>query len=418
LGEDAETRRGLGSANLIGRDVALKISLSEYRDRQRRLAAALGAAGLDGAIVVSRGGATYDRHANVYYLTGHYQHYSYLPDSPGLFSGRAHTIFVITSQGENVLCVSVPEYEAAELAADEIHHSARFMDTVVDALQELNLSSGHVGLIGADVLPTNQWLALKEAAPKVQWENSDELILRLRRIKSTAERELIRHAASINRRAVTALLRAIVPGITEAEAISEAAKIIISEGAGIYYASISSGDKTWQWTSSPLPGFSTRVLQRGDLLRFDIGIVRHGYLSDFGRAMVVGPANEEQKRLINTLHAGLDATIAAVGPGVSVREVIAAGDNMLTSLGVTSGEPKPGMIVASYPAHWGHALGLGWERPWMTADETLTIEPGMYLAIERALTLAGVGTVAAEQNLLVEEQGTEILTEGPEGRWS
>ena len=91
---------------------------------------------------------------------------------------------------------------------------------------------------------------------------------------------------------------------------------------------------------------------------------------------------------------------------------------MLARLGVTSGEPRPGMIVASYPAHWGHALGLGWERPWMTAGETLIIQPGMYLAIERALTLAGVGTVAAEQNLLVGEQGIEILTEGPGGRWS
>jgi hypothetical protein len=42
----------------------------------------------------------------------------------------------------------------------------------------------------------------------------------------------------------------------------------------------------------------------------------------------------------------------------------------------------------------------------------------MYLAIERALTLDGVGTVAAEQNLLVGPVGVELLTGGPSGTWS
>ena len=54
----------------------------------------------------------------------------------------------------------------------------------------------------------------------------------------------------------------------------------------------------------------------------------------------------------------------------------------------------------------------------MVADETLVVAEGMYLAIERALTLAGVGTAAAEQNLLVERDGVELLTGGPAGIWS
>jgi Xaa-Pro aminopeptidase len=199
--------------------------------------------------------------------------------------------------------------------------------------------------------------------------------------------------------------------------MAEAAKIIIGEGAGIYYAAISSGEMTWQWASSPLPGYSARKLRKGDLLRFDVGIISEGYLSDFGRATVVGPPSNQQQWLIDTLHAGLDAAIDAVRPGASVRGIVATGDDMLQRLGVASGEARPNVIVASYPAHWGHALGLGWERPWMTANETLPIQPGMYIAIERALTLQGVGTAAAEQNLLVGEQSVEILTEGRKGRW-
>ena len=39
----------------------------------------------------------------------------------------------------------------------------------------------------------------------------------------------------------------------------------------------------------------------------------------------------------------------------------------------------------------------------------------MVLAVERAITLDGVGTVAAEQNLLLTDTGTELLTAGPAG---
>lgn len=42
----------------------------------------------------------------------------------------------------------------------------------------------------------------------------------------------------------------------------------------------------------------------------------------------------------------------------------------------------------------------------------------MVLAVERAITLAGVGTVAAEQNVLLTEAGAELLTAGPAGRWT
>jgi Xaa-Pro aminopeptidase len=389
----------------------------EHKKRQRRFAGNLAKAGLAGAIVVSRGGATYDRYGNVFYLTGHYQHYSYLPDSPGLFSGRAHTAFVINADGKNVLCVSVPEFDPSTLTADRIGHSESFVATLAEAIGSLNLSSEKLGLVGIDVLPANQWLALNAAVPQARWQPCDELLLSLRRVKSPAEMDLIRGAAATNRRAVTALLQAIRPGVTEAEAMAEAARILVGEGAGIYYAVVSSGDKSWQWATSPLPGYSNRVLRDGDLVRFDIGIVKDGYMSDFGRAVVVGQASAAQRRLIDTLHAGLDAAIGAIRPGVAVRDVVAAGDEKLRNLGVISGDPRPGVVAASYPAHWGHALGVGWERPWMTADESLSIEPGMYLAIERALTLQDIGTVAAEQNLLVHDRDIELLTEGANGRW-
>jgi Xaa-Pro aminopeptidase len=163
------------------------IEAAEYRGRQRAFADALGQAGLAGALVVSRGGATADRYASVRYLTGHYQAYSYLPDSPGLFSGRAHTAFAISATGQNVLCVSVPEYDAATLVADDIRHAPEFTAGVADALTSLGLVGPGVGIVGEDVLPLRMFRGLLAHLPSLDLTACDELLERLRRIKSPAE---------------------------------------------------------------------------------------------------------------------------------------------------------------------------------------------------------------------------------------
>ncbi len=394
------------------------IGRAEFRERQSRFAEALGSAGLDGALVVSRGGSTLDRYAQVLYLTGHYQHYSYLPDTPTLFSGRAHTALAISASAATILCVSVPEYEAAEIVAGDIRHSADFVGTIAGALASLGLNNGKLGLVGADVLSLRDWRHLAGRVSAATWTDCDERLDRMRRIKSPAEMAIVRQAAAIHRRATTALLDSVDEGRTEAELVAALAASAIAEGCGIYFASLSSGETTHRWTSAPLPGFSTRVLRKGDLLRFDTGIVHRGYLSDFGRAVVVGPASEAQRRLLDTLHGGLDATLDAIAPGVPVRAAVAAGEAALARLAVVPAGRGGDGIVSSFPVHWGHGLGLGWERPWLTEDESSSFEPGMVIAVERALTLPGVGTAAAEQNILVGETGIELLTGGSRGRWS
>lgn len=397
----------------------MPIARAEYEARQRRLADDLRAAGFAGAVVVSRGGFTVDRASDVLYLTGHYQAYVYLPDNPPHWSGRAHTVFVIRPDGENRLVVSTPEFDPAAIAAGAIRQGEDFAAEAIAAVHSLGLARGRVALIGADVLPARLWRRLSDALPEIEWEDADELVARRRRVKSAAELALIRQVVGINRRAVTAFGEAVAPGRTEADAVAAAQAVAAAAGAGIYYAAASSGEMSWAYASSPQPGFSRRTLRTGDLVRLDLCIVAEGYYSDFGRTFVVGEPDRDQRRLLDTLHGALDRTIAAIRPGQPANAVVEAGDRGLAELGVALGAPaRPGQIAASYPAHWGHGLGLGWERPWMVADETMEIREGMYLAIERALTLEGVGTVAAEQNLLVTATGVDLLSAGPEGTWS
>jgi Xaa-Pro dipeptidase len=394
------------------------IEPSEYRERRGRFAERIGAADKDAALVISRGGGTFDRFANVFYLTGHYQSYSYLPETPGLFTGRSHAVLVVSASDEAILCVSVPEVDRDRVAADDVRYGDDFAVTIAQACRDLGADPARLAVVGLDVMPAQMWLQLRELLGFQALHDVEDELAELRRIKSPAEQSLVRAAAATGRRAVTTFLTMICPGASEAEAVAAATATAVADGAGVYFAAVSSGPRSGYYSATPLPGYGTRRLEDGDLVRIDLGIVLEGYLCDFGRTAVAGTPSKEQDRLWVTLTEALDRVMDCVSPGMATAELVAVGDDALASAGVGMATAGPSGMYASYPAHWGHGLGLGWERPWLAGSETLTLEPGMVLAIERAVTLDGVGTAAAEQNLLLTETGVELLTAGPNGRWT
>src|SRR6188472_1645872 len=83
-----------------------RISREEYSERQHRARELAERAGASGVVVIGRGGGTYDRHGDLWYLTGHYQTFPYLHDRPPLWSGRAHAVLVLPVEGESLLICS------------------------------------------------------------------------------------------------------------------------------------------------------------------------------------------------------------------------------------------------------------------------------------------------------------------------
>ena len=395
----------------------MRIDRQEYLRRQKAFQSQLQEEGCQGAIVVSRGGGTFDRHADVYYLTGHYQTYPYLPAAPPLWSGRAHTALVIGAGGPSILCVSTMEVES-DVCCDDVRHSGDFLTTLIEAVRDLGLT-GRVGLCGGDTLPWDLGTALFSELPGLDVVPADELLGGLRRIKSPDELDAVRRSARVGREAMTALLSAVRPGTRESEVVAAAVEIVVASGAGLYYATCSSGPQIGAFTSQALPGYSTRVLEAGELIRVDLVTVLDGYLCDFGRTMAVGEPSARQAQLIDTTHRGIDAVIEALRPGLTVRDAVCAGDRVLADLGVAvDGEATEAQISAAYPPHWGHGLGLGWERPWLVGDEEMEIQAGMVIAVEHALSSNGIGVALAEQNVIVTSSGAELLTAGPEGPWT
>src|SRR5260370_9639302 len=131
---------------------SVSIDPSEYRERRRRFAERIGAADKDAAVVISRGGGTFDRFANVFYLTGHYQSYSYLPETAGLFSGRSHPALVVSASDQAVLCVSVPEVDTGRVAVDHVRAGGEFAATIAKACRDLGAYPGRIAGVSHNVI--------------------------------------------------------------------------------------------------------------------------------------------------------------------------------------------------------------------------------------------------------------------------
>jgi Xaa-Pro dipeptidase len=365
------------------------------QDRARELAEKHGWAGL---AVFGRGGGTYDRHGDLLYLSGHYQAFVHLRDRPPLWSGRSHALLILPVDGDSVLLCSAPELDP-DIAVTDVRMASDFTADAADLLRGL----GSGGVSGLDVVPTSigHYLPLDGFAP------AEDMLELLRRRKSPREEEVLRRACSIGTEAVDALIDAASPRVTEGEAVAAAARAALAAGAWLYLVALAAGDRASNYTGRPLPGYRPeRRFEEGELARLDLILVYEGYYCDFGRSWVVGGPglNEPADRLIAVLREALESACAAARAGATAGDIVAAGEGALLE-----------GYSTSYPPHWGHGLGLGWEGPWLLPGSREQLETSYALAIETAITSPDGLVAAAEDNVLIAADGCDILSSA---RWT
>jgi Xaa-Pro aminopeptidase len=371
-------------------DAPPRVTAAEYRARQERVRDLMAVQGSPGVAVVGRGGGTYDRHGDLWYLTGHYQAYPYLHDRPPLWSGRSHAVLVLPVAGPSVLLCSAPEMEEG-LPVDDMRSGGDFAALCRDALDPVRRGGR---LVGLDALPAS----LARQLPLEQMLPDDDLLEPLRRRKSVSERAILRHAAHIASVGIDSLTAAATEGATEAEAVAAGLEPALRAGAWPYLLSLAAADRTSSYTGRPSPGYRPeRPFRAGELVRLDYVIVYDGYYADFGRTFTVGSPDPAALDAVTKLRRALDAAIQAARPGATAGDVAAA----------ATASVEDGRL--GYPPHWGHGLGLGWEGPWLLPGSAEPIEQDYALAIEATIHYGDI-TVSGEENLLVGEGAPEVLS--------
>jgi len=295
--------------------------------------------------------------------------------------------------------------------------------------------------------PVRRLGAAADADPELR-----DALIGVRRPKDDVELERMRTAAEATRAGFEELVPLVAPGRTERELQVALEGAFLRNGGDFlaFDSIVAAGHHAAVLHFAP----TARELRDGDLLLVDAGAEHRGYASDVTRTYAVdGTFSDEQALVHDTVRRAGEAAIAACRPGTEWHDVHRAAALVvaegLVELGVLRGSPESlvesGAATLFFPHGVGHLLGLGVRDTGPASDEARmpvpglprlrvdiplrsrqawTLEPGIYvvpalLARERGRDgvdwdrvdeLHGFGGVRLEQNVVIADDGCEILT--------
>ncbi len=246
------------------------------------------------------------------------------------------------------------------------------------------------------------------------------------REKTEAEIQAMREGGKILAGIFEDLKKQVKPGVSELELDAWVEKEIAARGATATYKTdevnfpnvicISTNDQI-------VHGIPTDyVLQKGDIVSFDLVLTYNGMKTDSAFTMVVGEPNGVQKHLINATERSLYAGIDAIKGPVRIGDISAAVEKVLS-------DAKLGIIRELVGHGVGHEMHEAPEIPNYGRKGTgILLAPGDTIAIEPMATLGGEkirvdedgwtistrdGGLSAhfEHTVLITKDGAEILTQ-------
>ena len=238
---------------------------------------------------------------------------------------------------------------------------------------------------------------------------TDAVVEQLRIIKDAHEIDMLRRGARLLSPVAVDIISDVKPGMKEQEL---AAKIDWRiKSAGFERCSFETIVASGPNSALPHAHPGERVLREGDLVVLDFGGVYGGYCVDLTRTVALGEPDPEMARVYKAVLEAQRAAIEAVKPGVHAGDIDAAARVTLARHG----------LAEAFGHSTGHGLGVEiHETPRIgprreasgdapALDEA--IEPGMVFTIEPGAYLPGWGGVRIEDDVLVTDDGVEVLTE-------
>lgn len=226
----------------------------------------------------------------------------------------------------------------------------------------------------------------------------DEQIERMRLIKTSDELRLLKKSTRLNEQVFKLVYNTIEPGMTEREialAIELTMRELGAEGPS-FDTIVAFGTNAAKPHAVP----TDRVLNSGDLVLIDMGLVYKGYCSDMTRTFVAGKPDKTFKKRLRLVREAQLKGIAAIRPGATGKEVDNAARTVLKEGG--------------YGDHFGHGLGHGvglavHENPRLSPRARGKLKAGMVVTVEPGIYLPEWGGIRLENMAIVTKNGCEVI---------
>jgi Xaa-Pro dipeptidase len=244
--------------------------------------------------------------------------------------------------------------------------------------------------------------SLKSILPGARLVSAEDRMHQLRMIKDAKEIGIMREAARLADYGVEVGISALKEGVTETEVVAAIEMALKQKGIQemAFSTMVLFGEKSGLPHGTP----GDRRLREGDLVLFDLGVVLEGYCSDITRTVAYRSAGEQQREIYETvLQAQLNA-LGACKPGTPIGELDRTARDVIEQAGYGN----------HFPHRLGHGLGIEvHEYPSLTNTNTQPLQPGMVFTVEPGIYVEGVGGVRIEDDVMITEEGCEILTHFP-----
>ena len=230
-------------------------------------------------------------------------------------------------------------------------------------------------------------------------------------LKNERELTLMREAGRIVAQVLARVRETVVPGMTTGDIEALAEQIIVREHKAIPSFKGYRGYPSLICTSvndeivHGIPG--KRVLNQGDIVGVDVGVIYRGYQGDGAITVAVGQVDPESQRLMDVTVEALRCGIEASRPGNWTSDISRAIQEYVEGQGYT--------VVREYT---GHGIGRQMhEDPQIpnygVAGRGLLLKPGMVLAIEPKLVYENAFSAGMESVVRVTDSGHRLLTRTP-----
>ncbi|WP_420405492.1 M24 family metallopeptidase [Nisaea sp.] len=283
------------------------------------------------------------------------------------------------------------------------------LSLLAEAMRELAGAGARIGIpSGPEThlrLPLAEYDRLRWMLPDAVFRDDAGIVRALRIVKSEAEIAKIRTACEIVSDVFDNWSGWLAPGMTERE-IFRCFKIACLEAGADDVSYLVGGAGPGGYGDIISPPSERRVAE-GDVLILDTGTLLDGYFCDFDRNYAIASPSAPVAEAYRTVHAAMEAGLAAARPGATCADLFQAMAAVLSSGGASAG--NVGRI--------GHGLGMVLtEWPSITAGDRTELVPGMVLTLEPGLEYAPGRMMVHEENIVIRADGAELLTRraGPE----
>lgn len=348
----------------------VSIPLAEYKERAKKAAALMKKKGLDVLIVNS----TEADFSNVRYFSRFWP----LFETAGvainqdgeavLMVGPESAIF---GKDKSVIDTVMPMFAYRE-SADPAYPEFK-AKTYKNVFKHLKIDKENpvVGIGGWLVTTIVQMEELKTAYPKANISRADDIMVELRKIKSTNELNCMREALRITEIATQEVIKTIKPGMTELQLVGVAQRAIYENGAeyeGLPHY-VFSESSTRHAISRP----SYKTIGKNDIVQLNLSARIDGYSPSIGIPISMGKLTGHRRELIEFCLENHNWTMTQLKAGKAASEVAKDFYKRYVDTGRESN-------FVYGPCHGTGLIEV--EPPWMESSSTYDLQENMTFQID------------------------------------